>query len=184
MTPDDILTFWFEGDATVRREKWFKKDAAFDAACARFTPAIRAARDGAYDSWTTTPRGALALIVLMDQLSRNVFRGQAEAFAADPHARAVARAMVARGDDKDLTPYERQFVYLPFEHGESMEDQNESVRLFEALRDALGGNTVEYAHKHRAVIEKFGRFPHRNAALGRIDTAEEAVYLAEPGAGF
>lgn len=184
MTPDEILTFWFEGDATVRREKWFKKDADFDTACARFIPAIRAARTGAFDSWAGTAQGAVALIVLLDQLSRNVFRGSAEAFAADPHARAIARDLIARGDDKDLTPFERQFVYLPFEHGESMEDQTESVRLFEDLRGALGDSTVEYAHKHRAVIEKFGRFPHRNAALGRIDTAGEAAYLAEPGSGF
>lgn len=195
----DILDFWFEGDGSVRRDKWFKKDSDFDAACARYTADIRAARASQYDAWTATPRGTLALIVLMDQLSRNVFRGSAESFAADPHARQIARAMVARGDDKrgddkpgddkrggdkDLTPFERMFVYLPFEHGETIEDQDDSVRLFEPLREALGAGTVDYAERHRAVIRRFGRFPHRNAVLGRIDTPEEKDYLSQPGAGF
>ena len=180
----DILDFWFEGDGSVRRDKWFKKDSDFDIACTGYTADIRAARAGDHDSWTATPRGTLALIVLMDQLSRNVFRGSAEAFAADPHARHIARAMVARGDDKDLTPFERMFVYLPFEHGETMEDQDDSVRLFEPLREALGGGTIDYAERHRAVIRQFGRFPHRNAVLGRIDTPEEQDYLSQPGAGF
>ena len=92
--------------------------------------------------------------------------------------------MVARGDDKDLTPFERMFVYLPFEHGETIEDQDDSVRLFEPLREALGDGTVDYAERHRAVIRQFGRFPHRNAILGRIDTPEEKDYLSQPGAGF
>src|SRR6202022_1256978 len=103
---------WFEGDASERREKWFDKDADFDGACARFTAAIRDARAGRYDVWAATPKGALALIVLLDQLSRNVFRGLAEAFAADPHACEIARGMIARGFDAALTPVERTFVYL------------------------------------------------------------------------
>ena len=182
--PSDILDFWFEGNPGVSREKWFEKDAAFDTACARFTADIRAARDGAYDAWAGTSEGALALILVMDQLSRNVFRGTAEAFAADPHALAIARAAIARGYDQVLTPRQRMFFYLPFEHSENMQDQDESVRLFDTVREALGRHTVDYAARHRDVIREFGRFPHRNTVLGRIGTAEEKAYSARPGAGF
>ena len=182
--PEDILTFWFEGDPSIRRKKWFEKDPAFDAACAAFAPDIRAARDGAYAAWTATPRGALALIVLLDQLSRNVFRNTPEAFAADPMALGIARAMVKNGVDTGLTSFERMFVYLPFEHAEAMEEQNESVRLFSGSIDIFGADTVDYALRHRAVIQSYGRFPHRNAILGRSDTAAEKEYLSRPGAGF
>jgi uncharacterized protein (DUF924 family) len=184
LQPSEILEFWFEGDAAELREKWFEKDAAFDTLCARFTAAIRAARAGRYDHWAATPRGALALIILLDQLSRNVFRGSAEAYAADPHAREIARAMIAAEFDTQLTSVERMFVYLPFEHAETIADQNESVRLYEALRDALGEKSIDYVTRHRDVILRFGRFPHRNAVLGRISTPEEEAYLAQPGAGF
>jgi uncharacterized protein (DUF924 family) len=182
--PSDILDFWFEGDPSERRKKWFEKNPEFDWECMRFTPTIREARSGRYDEWASTPRGGLALVILLDQLSRNVFRGMAEAFSADPHARAIARMMIDAGFDKALTAVERMFIYLPFEHAETMRDQNESVRLFETLRDELGAETVDYAHRHRDVIREFGRFPHRNAALGRTSTAAEEAYLAQPGAGF
>lgn len=184
LQPSDILAFWFEGDASGHRDKWFRQDAAFDTDCARFTATIRAARAGHFDHWAATPHGALALIVLLDQLSRNVFRGSAEAYAADPHAREIARAAVKAGFDTLLTPVERMFVYLPFEHAESIADQNELVRLYETLRAGLGAKTVDYADRHRDVIRRFGRFPHRNAVLGRTNTPEEAEYLAQPGAGF
>jgi uncharacterized protein (DUF924 family) len=184
LRPSEILAFWFESDASQHRKKWFEKNPEFDASCARFTTAIRAARSGHYDQWAFAPRGGLALIVILDQLSRNVFRGFAEAFAADLHARDIARGMIAAGFDATLTPVERMSVYLPFQHAETIEDQNESVRLFETLRDALGGKTIDHAYHHREVIRIFGRFPHRNAALGRADTPEEAVYLAQSGAGF
>jgi uncharacterized protein (DUF924 family) len=184
MQPSEVLDFWFEDDCSVRRKKWFEKDAGFDSECARFAAAIRDARTGRYDEWAAAAKGGLALIVLLDQFSRNVFRGQAEAFAADPHARDIARRMIARGFDTTLTPVERMFVYLPFEHAETIEDQDESVRLFETLREALGEETIGYAHRHRDVIREFGRFPHRNAALGRINTLAEDEYLARPGAGF
>jgi uncharacterized protein (DUF924 family) len=179
-----ILDFWFEGDASECRDKWFEKDAAFDTACARFTAAIRDARDGHFDVWASTPQGSLALIILLDQLPRNVFRGSAEAFASDPHAREIARATVDAGFDRHLTPVQRMFVYLPFEHAETIEDQNESVRLYETLRDALGEKSINYGHRHRDVILRFGRFPHRNAVLGRSSTPEEEAYLAQPDAGF
>jgi uncharacterized protein (DUF924 family) len=179
-----ILDFWFEGDPSERRKKWFEKNPEFDAECARFTDWIRDARIGRYDGWATTPKGGLALIILLDQLSRNVFRGLAEAFAADPHAHRIARRMIEAGFDVELTAVERMFVYLPFEHAENMDDQNESVRLFESLRDTAGADTIDYAHRHRDVIREFGRFPHRNAALGRSNTAAEEAWLAQPGSSF
>lgn len=184
LQPSDILDFWFEDDAAAQRDKWFEKDAAFDSLCARFTAAIRDARAGRFDSWSATPRGALALIILLDQLSRNVFRGSAEAFAADARAREIARAAIDAGFDTQLTPVERMFVYLPFEHAETIEDQDLSVRLYAALRDDLGAKTIDYADRHRDVICRFGRFPHRNAVLGRSNTPEEEAWLAQPGAGF
>ncbi|MGD0432091.1 MAG: DUF924 family protein [Acetobacteraceae bacterium] len=184
LTQSEILDFWFGGARSERQKQWFEKDAEFDVRCARFTAAIRHARAGHYDHWALTPKGALALIVLLDQLSRNVFRGSAEAFAADHHALEIARRSIANGLDAALTAVERMFVYLPFEHDETMEDQIESVRLFETLRAELGAETVDYAHRHLDVIREFGRFPHRNAALGRTSTPEEEAYLARPGSGF
>jgi uncharacterized protein (DUF924 family) len=182
--PDDVLDFWFAGDGTRYRAAWFKQDAAFDAACGRFTDALRAARDGSFDHWADSPRGMLALIVLLDQFSRNLHRGSPEAFAADARACALARDAVARGFDRALHPVERCFVYLPFEHSEALADQHESVRLFERMRLALGDSTVEYAYRHRDVIRRFGRFPHRNAVLGRESTVAEVCYLAEQKRGF
>jgi uncharacterized protein (DUF924 family) len=184
IAPDDVLNFWFAGDGTLYRTAWFKGDASFDAACARFADALRAARSGGLDHWAGTARGMLALIVLLDQFSRNLHRGSAESFAADGTARVLARDAVGRGFDRALHPVERCFVYLPFEHSEDPADQDESVRLFEAMRLALGDSTVEYAYRHRDLIRRFGRFPHRNAVLGRESTAEELRYLAESGAGF
>jgi len=184
IAPDDVLDFWFAGDGTRYRVAWFKKDAAFDAECARFADALRVARGGRLDHWAGTARGMLALIVLLDQFSRNLHRGSAETYAADAQARALARDAVARGFDRALHPVERCFIYLPFEHSEDLADQDESVRLFETMRLALGDSTVEYAHRHRDIIRRFGRFPHRNAVLGRESTAEELRYLALPGTGF
>ncbi len=184
LRPGEILDFWFEDDASIRRPKWFEKKPGFDIDCARFTAGIRDARSGRYDHWTATPRDGLALIVLLDQLSRNIFRGSPEAFAADPHALRTARTMISAGADAVLTPVERMFVYLPFEHAETIEVQDESVRLFETLREALGPQTMDYAHRHRDVIRTFGRFPHRNAVLGRSNTPAEIEYLAQPGSGF
>ncbi|HVC61549.1 MAG TPA: DUF924 family protein [Acetobacteraceae bacterium] len=184
IAPDDLLDFWFAGDGTRYRTAWFKQDVAFDTECARFADALRTARGGGCDRWAETARGMLALIVLLDQLSRNLHRGSPESFAADTQARALAREAVTRGFDRALHPVERSFVYLPFEHSEDLTDQDESVRRFEVLRLALGDSTVEYAYRHRDLIRRFGRFPHRNAVLGRESTAEELRYLAEPGAGF
>jgi uncharacterized protein (DUF924 family) len=182
IAPDDVLDFWFAGDATRFRSAWFEKDPTFDATCARFADALRAARNGAFDRWADTARGALALIILLD--SRNLFRGSPESFAADRQARALARAAVTRGFDQSLHPVERCFIYLPFQHSEDLADQDEAVRLTESLRLALGDETVEYAYRHRDMIRRFGRFPHRNAVLGRESTPEELRCLAGPGAEF
>ena len=182
--PADVLAFWFADGPDTRRAAWFQKDDAFDAACRQFEPAHEAAKRGELDHWAARPEGVLALLILLDQLSRNLHRGSPEAFAADPKARAIAAAAIARGDDRTLTPVQRMFVYLPFEHSEDLADQDRSVALFESIRDGLGDNTVDYAERHRDVIRRFGRFPHRNAALGRANTPAEDAYLAEPGAGF
>lgn len=184
MTPQRVLDFWFAGDPTTFRAVWFHKDADFDAACGAFRVARDAAKAGAFDAWAETPEGGLALLILLDQMSRNLHRGSPEAFAADAKSRTIARAMIARGFDQTLTPMQRGFVYLPFEHSEDLADQDESVRLFTALHPLRGGEALDYAIRHRNVIQRFGRFPHRNAALGRTNTAEEEAYLAEPGAGF
>ena len=181
---DGVLDFWFDGDATRYRDAWFEADAAFDAMCARFAGALQFARDGLLDHWAETPRGILALILLLDQFSRNLHRGSPVAFAADAKALGLARDAVARGIDGQLHPIERMFIYLPFQHSEDAADQEESVRLFEALRLALGDATTEYAYRHRDIIRRFGRFPHRNAALSREGTAEEQRYLTQPGASF
>jgi uncharacterized protein (DUF924 family) len=184
IAPDDVLDFWFAGDETRYRAAWFKQDTVFDTECGRFTDALRAARSGALDQWADTARGMLALIVLLDQFSRNLHRGSPDSFAADTQARALARDAVARGFGKVLHPIERSFVYLPFQHSENLADQDDSVRLFETLRLALGDSTVEYAYRHRDLIRRFGRFPHRNAVLGRESTPAELRYLAEQAARF
>lgn len=180
----DVLAFWFGPDRSSPRKEWFQKSDAFDAACLPFAEARSAALRGELDDWAATPQDALALLILLDQLSRNLHRGSPDAFAGDAKARSIARAAIANGFDAALTPIERMFIYLPFEHSEDLADQDESVRLFETLRPALSDNTIDYAHRHSDVIRRFGRFPHRNAALGRISTPDEEQYLSEPGAGF
>ncbi len=148
-----------------------------------------AAAAGGLDGWAATPEGALALCLVLDQFPRNLRRGSPGAFALDLRAQAVARQAVLRdGFDWALTPTERCFLYLPFEHSERMADQDLSVALFEGLRDdpvhRAPGGSIDYAWRHRMVIARFGRFPHRNAVLGRAGTTAEEAYLAQPGAGF
>ncbi len=182
--PDEVLDFWFAADPRTWRDVWFRKEDDFDAACCAFANALRAARQGGLDHWAETSRGMLALIILLDQFSRNLHRGSPEAFAADPQARALARRAVAQRIDRQLTWFERVFIYLPFEHSEELADQEESVRLFEGLRIALGDLAIEHAYRHRDIIHRYGRFPHRNVALGRESTAEERAFLAQPAARF
>jgi uncharacterized protein (DUF924 family) len=186
----DVLDFWFgaphaSGFCRPRRE-WFVKSDAFDAAVrARLVATHEAALRGELDAWAERPLGALALVVTLDQVPRNAFRATPRAFAADATALAVARHAVARGFDAALLPAQRLFLYLPFEHAEHLDAQREALRLFEGLAvDAEGFNTLTYAMRHYAVIERFGRFPHRNAILGRPSTPEESAFLAQPGSSF
>jgi uncharacterized protein (DUF924 family) len=187
----EVLELWFGApdDAvfgTVRKQ-WFNGGPAFDALLReRFGALLDAACDGACDAWACTPLGTLALIVLLDQFSRNIHRGTPRAFAADPAALAQARGLVARGDDRVLpSPHHRAFAYLPFEHDESPGSQREAVRLCEQIRhEADCAHYYEFALKHAVVIERFGRFPHRNAILGRASTDAEHAFLREPGSSF
>lgn len=189
--PEDVLAFWFgrpaDTDYGQPRAAWFRKDPAFDAAIrGRFLPTVEAALVGGLADWATTPAGALALLLVLDQFPRNLFRGEARAFAGDPQALALATTVVDRGWDAGLLPVQRAFVYLPFEHSEVLADQDRSVALFAALAAAhpAAAGYLDYAHRHRDVIVRFGRFPHRNAALGRPSTPGETAYLALPGSGF
>jgi uncharacterized protein (DUF924 family) len=187
MTPDDVLGFWFAGDPSVHRDIWFKANEDFDAFCSMgFASTLRAARAGALDLWADMPRGALALTIVLDQFSRNIHRGTADAFAADAKARDVARAALGRQFDLAARPVERLFLYMPFTHSELPRDQDISVGLFEGLRGAFDGSegSIRAAHEHRDVIRRFGRFPHRNSILGRASTTEEVAWLAEHKTGF
>jgi uncharacterized protein (DUF924 family) len=176
---DAVLDFWF---AEEHRAKWFVKDAGFDdAVAATLAPWLDAARAGRLGAWPASPRGALARVLLFDQAPRNLSRGTAEAFALDPWARALARQAVAAGHDRALDAAGRLFLYLPFEHSEDPADQDLSVRLIAALGDA---EWTRYAERHREIVRRFGRFPHRNAALGRATTAAEAAFLEEPESSF
>jgi uncharacterized protein (DUF924 family) len=183
MSARDVLGFWFGSAADdAPRPQWFRKDEAFDALIrARFGAAVERALLGAWREWDATPDGALARVLLLDQFTRNAFRGTPRAFAGDALALDAARAMVTRGDDQTLPPLRRVFVYLPFEHAEDVAAQRESVRLFETL--ALG-DYADYARRHAVIVERFGRFPHRNAVLGRKSTAEEIEFLKQPGSSF
>lgn len=178
-TPTDVIGFWTAAGPT----KWFAKSEAFDAAIRlKFEPVHYAAARGEYAHWTDNPQGALALLILLDQFPRNLFRGNAHAFATDPLARSIASRAIAAGLDKQVAPQLRQFFYLPFEHSEANEDQDRSVALGEA-HDADTGEigTLKWAVIHRDIIRRFGRFPHRNAALGRVTTLEEQAFLDEGG---
>jgi uncharacterized protein (DUF924 family) len=185
---NDVLAFWFgPALADEQRPEWFKKDAAFDAQiCARFGALVEEALAGGLRHWDAAPRWAVARILLLDQFTRNAFRGYAKSFAGDAQALAAARNLVARGDDRQLNGVMRSFVYLPFEHAEERAAQAESLRLFAALgadHPKLAG-LLEWARKHEVIVARFGRFPHRNAVLGRASTAEEEAFLKEPGSSF
>ncbi|MBX9942852.1 MAG: DUF924 domain-containing protein [Reyranella sp.] len=177
----DILDFWFLplGDPGHgrRREVWWKATPEFDAAiAARFGAAVEQAIAGGLDAWRESPDGALALIVLCDQFPRNLFRRTARAFAGDGHARATARLALARFYPVGFVPAIRTFFYLPFEHSEALADQELCCALCAALGEP---DTLKYAREHRDVVARFGRFPHRNEALGRPSTAEELEYLKD-----
>jgi len=178
-TPADVIGFW----TAAGPAKWFAKSRAFDAAIRlKFEPVHHAAARGEYAGWADGPDGALALLILLDQFPRNLFRGDAHAFATDPLARSIASRAIEAGLDKQVAPELRQFFYLPFEHSEALDDQDRSVALCEA-HDAETGDieTLKWAVMHRDIIRRFGHFPHRNAALGRVTTAEEQAFLDEGG---
>lgn len=197
-TSGSIREFWFgtsADDAAVAREKsalWWAKDAATDQLMReRFSDCITMAAGGVLDGWLRNAHGRLALILLCDQFPRNIYRDTPQAFAFDALARAWSKDGIREGIDKLLRPIERVFFYLPLEHSESLADQHQSVALFEALADSVAADSrkdfagyVDFAKHHRAIIERFHRFPHRNALLGRTSSAEEMAFLQGPGSSF
>jgi uncharacterized protein (DUF924 family) len=191
---DAILQVWFEGDVPAR---WFTRDAAFDEALRRqFDDDRAAAATGALDHWAATARGALALVVLLDQLPRNLYRNDPRAFAQDPRALAVTRRALADGLADQLSWLERYVLLMPFMHAEDRDAQRDSVAAFRAARDAAAtagapaadqaalANALDYAERHAAIVERFGRYPHRNAILDRPSTDDELAFLAQPGSSF
>ncbi|NRR32175.1 DUF924 domain-containing protein [Oxalobacteraceae bacterium] len=188
----EVFEFWFlpvsdAGHNAARRE-WFQKDAAFDRQIGeRFGALIEAALAGGLHEWDAEgPQSALARILLLDQFTRNVFRDSPRAFAGDAQAQQAAQDMVDADEDLALSPLQRAFVYLPFEHAEIEEMQLQSVGLFTRLASGAPGmeGMLDFALRHRDVISRFGRFPHRNAVLGRASTADELAFLRQPGSGF
>jgi len=181
-----VMDFWFGSPDSAGfgrpRAAWFRRDPAFDADIrARFLADQELAASGAYDGLAAAPSGALALILMLDQFPRNLFRGSARAFACDSAARRVAAQVIDAGWDRAMRTVERLFLYLPFEHSEALADQDRSVALIAALG---GAEWTRYAERHREIVQRFGRFPHRNAALGRETTAAERAFLLEPNSSF
>jgi uncharacterized protein (DUF924 family) len=177
--PQDVLGFW----TAAGPAKWFAKSDAFDDAIRlKFEPVHLAAARGKYDDWASDAEGALALLLLLDQFPRNLYRDSGHAFATDGKARAIAAAAVAAGHDKAVAPELRPFFYLPYEHAESLADQETSILLFEGLlKDTGDADSLKWAIAHRDIIARFGRFPHRNKALGRTATPAEQTFLDEDG---
>ena len=176
ISPEDVIGFWQDAGP----ERWYEKDPAFDRAIAeRFATAHAAAAAGQLDAWAETPAGALALLLLLDQFSRNLFRGSPQAFAQDEAARRTAYAAVKRGFDREVGPVLRQFFYLPFMHSEHIADQERCVALCHGLPDR---STLPFARDHEQIVRRFGRFPHRNQVLGRHTSPAERAFLA--GGGF
>jgi uncharacterized protein (DUF924 family) len=172
----EVVSFWREAGP----DKWFDKIDAFDDEIRRrFLPTYEAAASGKFAAWEQSAEGALALLILLDQFPRNMFRGQARTFACDPMARAVTAGAIVRGFDSEVAPDLRQFFYVPFEHSEDLADQERGIALFQAAGDAHG---LKWAELHADIIRRFGRFPHRNAVLGRATTPEEQAFL--DGGGF
>jgi uncharacterized protein (DUF924 family) len=174
-SPADVLSFW----KAAGYDRWYTKDEAFDAEIRqRFLATWEAARDGRLDAWQDSDAGTLALLIVLDQFPRNLFRGDPRAFSTDAKARDVARRALAEGRDRGVDLVLRQFFYLPFEHSEDHADQQHCVALFRELGDA---ENLRYAEIHEEIIRRFGRFPHRNAVLGRATTADEQILLDAGG---
>ena len=189
-TPEEVLAFWFgrEGEEGYGelREAWFSRDPDFDREIRdRFEEVYEEAVAGELEAWKEEAQSCLALIVVLDQFPRNMFRGDARTYAADGLALAAARHAVERAYDRELPPFQRMFVYLPFEHSENLENQRFSVDLFRRLSEEIGSeDLMVYAVQHLRIVERFGRFPHRNEVLGRRTTPDEAEFLKEPGSSF
>ena len=176
---DEVLAFWFE---ELTPDDWFGGgDEVDDRIRGRFLALHEALRDEVPESWRATGRGVLAAVIALDQFPRNMYRGSREAFAADPGALALATEAVERGLDQAMSTDERKFLYLPFEHSEDPAVQARSVELFASLDDE---DTLGYAVRHKEIIDRFGRFPHRNEVLGRESTPEEIEFLTEPDSSF
>ena len=182
VTAEKLLEFWFQRD----RKQWFEKNPAFDEEIrTRFLPLYEVAARAGLESWKQAPGSCLALVILLDQFPRNMFRGSAKAFAADPLARAAAGVILDHGWDRSMTPDERMFAYLPFEHSEALADQERCLALMKEIAVFPDlADLPKWAQAHYAIIRRFGRFPHRNAALGRASTPEEAEFLKQPGSSF
>ena len=186
-----VLTFWF---GEIRDEpayfeeyapRWFVQNAEFDQEIAqRFRADYELAAQGQLTHWTETARGGLALILVLDQFPRNMFRNDPRAFATDPLAQQIAEQMIATGLDRQLRLAERYFVYVPFMHSEDRKHQQRSVMLFQQLAEERAYFDTSYAVRHQEVIDRFGRFPHRNTVLGRVSTPEELAFLKQPGSSF
>ena len=177
--PQDMIGFW----RSAGPQKWFAAKPVFDEAIRlKFEPVHHAAARGRYDGWAQSAEGSLGLLILLDQFPRNLYRGSAHAFATDPKARAIARAAIAEGFDRATEPLLRPFFYLPFEHSEDLADQEAGVALCQRLADETGdAEQLKWAKIHRDIIARFGRFPHRNPALGRTTTPEEQAFLDDGG---
>jgi uncharacterized protein (DUF924 family) len=197
VSPSDVLEYWFGAPGEpplAKAENWWKKDAAFDADLRRrFGDALELAKSSDFDSWRTSPRGRLALVILLDQVSRNIFRGTARAFAQDPLARDIATQALEAGDDQTLTPTEAGFLFMPLMHAEELALQQRCHEGFRGLTARVEPNdpvrtmlenNVKYAKMHMDVVARFGRFPHRNVMLERASTHEEEAFLKEPGSSF
>lgn len=198
MTAEDILLFWFgqlgdDGRADeAHAARFWRKDAEFDEEIRRrFGATYDAVRRGEHDDFLESARGRLAYVIVLDQFARNMFRGSARSFEADAQALRAAREGVERGHDRQLRGEERVFLYMPFMHSESLADQERCIELFRAFRDESSGklrealdNNVGFAIRHRDIIQQWGRFPHRNALLGRASTADELAFLQQPNSSF
>jgi len=189
-SPAEVLAFWFGGEGEPGygefRSQWFQKDEAFDREVTnRFAGLYEEAAAGELDRWREEAESCLALVICLDQFPRNMFRGDARTHATDADALDAAKYAIERALDRELPAFQRMFLYMPFMHAENVEDQRRSVELFEGLAAEPGGPDVaEYAVGHRDIVERFGRFPHRNALLGRETTPEEAEFLTQPGSSF
>ena len=176
---EEVLKFWFND---LSPDDWFESNEAVDSHIReRFRELHEALREQVPETWRRSARGCLAAVIVLDQFPRNMYRGTSRAFAADGAALSLAKKALARGFDRELSIEERKFLYMPFEHSENPAEQARSMELFGTLDNELD---LDYARRHKEIIDRFGRFPHRNAVLGRISTPEEIEFIKEPGSSF